>query len=74
MVILSKACKLDKFELHNSLKLCFHNIWGLHSSFIGFESFLSLKILDILFLFETNFDDSNNASNIGGSGYHPLIH
>ena len=40
MVILSKACKPDNFELHNSLKLSFMNILGLHSHFINCESFL----------------------------------
>ena len=29
MPILSKICKPDNFELHNSLKLSFTNIWGL---------------------------------------------
>ena len=33
MAILSKACKPDNFQLHNSLKLSFTNIQGLHSNF-----------------------------------------
>ena len=32
MTILSKACKPDNFESHNSLKLSFTNIQGLHSN------------------------------------------
>ena len=40
MAILSKGCKLDNFEPHNSLKLNFTNILGLHSNFVGCESFL----------------------------------
>ena len=31
MVTWSRACKLDNFESHNSLKLSFANIWGLCS-------------------------------------------
>ena len=33
MAILSKACKPDNFYLHNSPKLSFTNIQGLHSNF-----------------------------------------
>ena len=33
MAILSKACKPDNFESHNSLKLSFTNIRGLVNSF-----------------------------------------
>ena len=40
MTILSKGCKLDNFELHNSLKLSFTNIQGLHLNLVEFESFL----------------------------------
>ena len=67
MAILSKACKPDNFESHNSLKLRFTNIRGLHSSFIDCESFLESSIPDILFLCETNLDDSTY------SGKYPLI-
>ena len=35
MAILSKACKPDKFELHNSLKHSFANIWGLRSNCVN---------------------------------------
>ena len=67
MAILSKACKPDHFESHNSLKLRFTNIRGLRSSFIDCESFLESSIPDILFLCETNLDDSTY------SGKYPLI-
>ena len=40
MTILSKVCKPDKFESHNSLKLSFTNIWCLCSNFADCESFL----------------------------------
>ena len=50
MTILSKACKPDNFESHNSLKLCFTNIRGLRSNFVDSESFLELNSPDILAL------------------------
>ena len=40
MAILSKACKPDNFEFHNSLKLSFTYTWGLHSNFVDCESFV----------------------------------
>ena len=40
MAILSKACKPDNSESHNSLKLSFTNIQGLHLNFVDCESFL----------------------------------
>ena len=58
MVILSKACKPDNFELHNSLKLSFMNIQGLCSNFVDCESVLESNSCDILALCETNLDDS----------------
>ena len=48
MVILSKACKPDNFELRNSLKLSFTNIRDLRSNFLDCESFLELNSPDIL--------------------------
>ena len=60
MVILSKACKLDNFELHYSLKLSFTNIEDLCSNFVGCESFLESNSPDILALCETNLNDSIN--------------
>ena len=58
MVILSKGCKPDNFELHNSLKLSFTNIQGLHLNFVDCESFRKSSSTDILALCETNLDDS----------------
>ena len=34
MIIISKGCKPDNFEPHNSLKLSFTNISGLRSNFV----------------------------------------
>ena len=65
MAILSKACKPDNFELHNSLKLSFMNIWGLHSNFVDCKSFLRSNSPDILALI-----DSDKFS---VRGYLPLI-
>ena len=73
MAILSKACKPDNFELHNSLKLSFMNIWGLHSNFVDCESFLESNFPDILALCETNLDDSIDSGNFSVRGYLPLI-
>ena len=73
MAMLSKVCKPDDFELHNSLKLSITSIWGLLSHFIDFESFFDRKILDILALRETILDNSNDASNFSVKGYLPLI-
>ena len=73
MAILSKACKPDNFESHNSLKLSFMNIWGLHSNFVDCESFLESNSPDILALCETNLDDSVDSGNFSVRGYLPLI-
>ena len=73
MAILSKGCKPDNFEPHNSLKLSFTNIQGLCSTFVGCESFLELNSLDKLALFETNLDDSTESGNFFVRGYFPLI-
>ena len=48
MAILSKACKPDNFELHNSLKLSFTNIQGLCSNYVNCESFLESNSPDML--------------------------
>ena len=48
MTILSKVCKPDNFESHNSLKLSFTNIWGLRSNFVDCESFLESNFPEIL--------------------------
>ena len=73
MVILSKACKPDNFELHNSLKLSFMNIQGLRLNFVDRESFLESNSPDILALCETNLDDSIDSGNFSMRGYLSLI-
>ena len=73
MTILSKACKPDNFESHNSLKLSFTNIRSLHSNFVDCESFLESNSPDILALCETNQDDSIDSGNFSVKGYLPLI-
>ena len=50
MAILSKGCKPDNFELHNSLKLNFLNFRGLHSDFFECEFFIESNPPDILAL------------------------
>ena len=73
MAILSKACKPDNFESHDSLKLSFANIRGLRSNFVDWESFLESNSPDILALCETNLDDSIDSGNLSVGGYLPLI-
>ena len=73
MTILSKACKPDNFESHNSLKLSFTNIRGLRSKFADCESFLESNSPDILALCETTLDDSTDSGNFSVRGYLPLI-
>ena len=73
MAILSKACKPDNFESHNSLKLSFTNLRGLRSNFVDWESFLESNSPDILALCETNLDDSIDSGNFSVRGYLPLI-
>ena len=73
MAILSKACKPDNFESHNSLKLSFTNIQGFRSNFVDCESFLESNSPDILALYDTNMDDSVDSGNFPVRGYLPLI-
>ena len=73
MAILSKGCKPDNFESHNSLKLSFTNIRGLRSNFVKCESFLESNSPDILGLCETNLDDSIDSGNFSVRGYLLLI-
>ena len=73
MVILSKRCKPDNFQLQNSLNLSFTDIRGLCSNFVDCESFLESNSPNILALFETNLDDSIDSGNISVRGYLPLI-
>ena len=63
MAILSKGCKPDNFESHNSQKLSFTNIQGLCSNFVDSESSLKSNSLDILALCETNLNDSTDSGN-----------
>ena len=73
MTILSKACKPDNFESHNSLKLSFTNVQDLPLIFVDCESFLESNSPDILALCETNLDDSIDLGNFSVRGYLPLI-
>ena len=73
MSILSKACKPDNFESHESLKLSYTNIRGLRSNFVDCESFLESNSPDILALCETNLDDSIDSGNFSVGGFLPLI-
>ena len=73
MAMLSKACKPDNFQLHNSLKFNFMNILCLCSNFVDCESFLESNSLDIFALCETNLDDSSDSGNFSVRGYLPLI-
>ena len=73
MTILSKACKPDSFESHNSLNLSFTNIRGLRTNSADCESFLESNSSDILALYETILDDSIDSGNFSVRGYLPLI-
>ena len=73
MAILSKACKPDNFEWHNSPKLIFTNIRGLFLNFVDCEYFLESNSPDILALCVTNLDDSIDSGNFSMRGYLPLI-
>ena len=70
MAILSKACKPDNFELHNSVDLSITSIQGLHSNIVDGKFFLESSSPNILALCETNLDDSNNSGNYLVGGYH----
>ena len=73
MAILSKTCKSDNFQSHNSLKLSFTNIRGLRSNFVDCESFLESNSPDILAVCQTNLDDSIDSGNFSVRGYLLLI-
>ena len=73
MVVLSKVCKPDNFEPHDSLNLRFTNIQCLCLNFVGCESFLESNTSDILALYETNLKDLIDSSNIFVRGYLSLI-
>ena len=72
MAILSKGCKPDNFEPHNSLKFGFTNIRGLRSNFVECESLLESNSPDSLTLCETNLDDSVDSGNFSVKRYLPL--
>ena len=69
----SQGCKLDDFELHNSLKLSFTYIWGLCSNFVDCESFLETNSPYVLPLSETNLNESVNSGNFSERVYLPII-
>ena len=73
MAMLSKACKADNFESHNSIKLSFTNTPGLLSDFVDCESFLESNSTVILVLCKTNLDNSIDSGNFSVRGYLPLI-
>ena len=73
MVILSKVCKPDNYQLHNSPKLSFTNIWDLCLNFVDSEFFLESNSPGILALSETNLDYSNDSGNFVVRGDIPLI-
>ena len=73
MTMLSKGCKPGNFESHNSLKLSFMNIRGLHLDFVDCGFFLESNSPDILAVCETNLDHSIDSSNFFVRGYLPLI-
>ena len=73
MAILSKGCKSDNLESHNSLTVSFTNIRSLRSNFFECESFLESNFPYILALCETNLDDSTDSGNFSVKGYFPLI-
>ena len=73
MATFSKGCKPDNFEMHNSLKLSFMNIRGLHSNFDECESFLESNSPDILTLCEIDLDKSIDSGSFSVRGYLSLI-
>ena len=78
IAILSKAHKPDKFELHNSLKISFANIWAFSLNFVWWESFFESNSPNFVALCEPNLYDSNHSGNFsvgegGGGGYLLLI-
>ena len=73
MAILSKGCKPDSFESHNSPKTSSTNIRGLRSNFIDCEYFLESNSPDILALCKINLDDSIDFGNFSVRDYLPLI-
>ena len=58
IMAISKWCKPDNLESHNSLKLTSTVIWSLWLNFVECKSFLESNYPDILALCEANLDDS----------------
>ena len=73
MAILSRECKPDNFQSHNSLTLSFMNIRGICSNFTEYESFLESNSPEILALCETNLYDSIDSANFSVRDYLPLM-
>ena len=67
MAILSKGCKSDNFEPHNSLKFSFTNIRGVRSNVEG-ESFLESNSSDILSFSGTSLDGTNDSGSFSVNG------
>ena len=64
MAILSKGCKPDNFESHNSFKFSFTNIDGPCSNFVqNANQTVESTCPDVLALCETNLDDSTDSGN-----------
>ena len=72
-MLLSKRCKPDNFEQHNSLKLSFTNIQGLHFNFVECGSFLESYSPNIPAPCESNLDDSIDSGNFSVKGYLPSV-
>ena len=73
MAVLSKRCKPDTSELHNSLKRSLTNIRGLCLNFVDCESFLESNSPDILALCKTNLNDSIDSASFSVRDHLPLI-
>ena len=56
-----------------SQKFSFTNIQGLCSNFVDCESFHVLNSLNVLALWETNWDDSIDSSNFSAKCYLPFV-
>ena len=67
MAILSKGCKSDNFEPHNSLKFSFTNIRGVRSNVEG-ESFLESNSSDILSFSGTSLDGTIDSGSFSVNG------
>ena len=73
MAILSKACKPDNLESHNSLKPSIKNILDICLNFVDCKSFLESNSPDIFVLCETNLDGSMGSGSFCARVYLSLI-